>query len=202
MCSTSFTPGAAFGAGVDGVPFHAVPKIYTPSNVQPDAGRGLRAGQLSSVYGAVGAGLALEPARQFFRTGDSGYWTSSAKPGKPIVDSFGYRLPRRGFTHDQGNDDDYSRLDDGDLDDVLEEQSVSDAGLYRRSRQRASAMGAVTICTASSTVNAAKIWWADPFAVQVRGAILDGRRSRSTIPRNGAWVSFPNGVVSNGAAAR
>src|SRR5579871_3762998 len=28
-----FSPDATFGAGVDGVPFHAVPEIYRPSNI-------------------------------------------------------------------------------------------------------------------------------------------------------------------------
>src|SRR5579862_9991600 len=38
-----FAPSAAFGAGVDGVPFHAVPEIYTPSNVGQMLGAGLGA---------------------------------------------------------------------------------------------------------------------------------------------------------------
>ncbi len=191
-----FAPDAAFGAGVDGVPFHAVPKIYTPSNVQQMLGTG---------FGAVSYRLYTELSVQdwhwnpagSFSNGDSGYWTSAATLGDPIVDTYGYRLPRRGFTHDQGNDDDYSRLDDGDLatfwksNPYLTQPFTGDPDnshpqwvLYDLRRRE--------------QVNAAKIWWGSPFAVQYAVQYWTGDDPIYD-PARGAWVNFPGGAVSDGA---
>ncbi|MDX2291414.1 MULTISPECIES: hypothetical protein, partial [Streptomyces] len=100
-----FVPAQAFGAGVDGVPYPAVARIYTPANVAKMLGAG---------FGTVSYRLYTElsvqdwhwnPAGGFSETAKQGYWTSSATPGAATLHTFGYRLPRRGFTHDQGNDD-------------------------------------------------------------------------------------------------
>ncbi len=110
-----FSPQTAFGVGVDGVPSRAVPEIYTPSNVRQMLGAGLGAVSYR-LYTAVSVqDWHWNPAGSYSDSHSQGYWTSSATPGTAIVDTYGYRLPRRGFTHDQGNDDDYSRLDDGSL---------------------------------------------------------------------------------------
>ena len=191
-----FSPDATFGAGVDGVPFHAVPEIYTSHNVRKMLGAG---------FGAVSYRLYTElsvqdwhwnPSGKWSEAGKQGYWTSSSKLGEPIVNSFGYRLPRRGFTHDQGNDDDYSRLDDDDLGTFWKSNPYL-AERYTGDRDKAHPQWVLYDMRGVRGVNAAKIWWGRPFAVKYAVQYWAGDDAIWD-PGHGAWVNFPNGVVSNG----
>jgi len=191
-----FSPGATFGAGVDGVPFHAVPEIYTPSNISQMLGAG---------FGPVSYRLYTElsvqdwhwnPAGSFSEEGSQGYWTSSATPADKIVDTYGYRLPRRGFTHDQGNDDSYSRLDDGDLETFWKSNPYLTEA-YTGDPDGSHPQWVLYDLGKAKPVNAAKIYWAHPFAVQYAVQYWTGDDPIYD-PGHGAWVSFPNGVVSNG----
>jgi hypothetical protein len=193
-----FSPITALGAGVDGVPFHAVPEIYTPANVQAMLGAGL---------GAVSYRLYTElsvqdwhwnPAGSFSESnGTQGYWTSSATPGATTVDTFGYRLPRRGFTHDQGNDDDYSRLDDGDASSFWKSDPYLTSA-FTGDPDTAHPQWVLFDLGKAKTVNAARIVWAAPYAVQYAVQYWTGDDPIYD-PANGAWVTFPTGAVTTGA---
>jgi hypothetical protein len=191
-----FSPDATFGAGVDGVPFHAVPEIYTPSNIDQMLGAG---------FGPVSYRLYTElsvqdwhwnPVGSYSEAGGQGYWTSSAVPGDEIVDTFGYRLPRRGFTHDQGNDDDYSRLDDGSLATFWKSNPYLTQA-YTGDPDSSHPQWVLYDMGARKMVNAAKIHWARPYAVQYEVQYWTGDDPIYD-PGHGAWVNFPNGAISNG----
>jgi hypothetical protein len=103
-------PLSDIGVGIDSDPAGKIPFLYSPERTRAMLGAGL---------GAVSARLYTElsiqdwhwnPAGSFSDAQhQEGYWTSSSSlSSPPIVDSFGYALPHRGSTRDQGDDDDYS----------------------------------------------------------------------------------------------
>jgi hypothetical protein len=112
-----FDPSSAIGAGVDGHERGEVERLLSPANIKAMRSAGLRpltyrlrtelAGE---VWHWNPKGTWSDAARQ------QGYWVSDPTPGDPISVSYGYRLPRRGNTVDQANNDSYSRIDDGRLD--------------------------------------------------------------------------------------
>lgn len=111
----TFRPDHDWGAGLDGHEFSQTTTTFTPSNI---------AAMKSAGFGPITYRLRTElgietwhwnpEGRWSDATHHQGYWVSNPAATKPIEISFGYRLPRRGRTIDDANNDGYSRIDDGD----------------------------------------------------------------------------------------
>src|SRR5213082_1878641 len=99
-------PTKALGAGVDGHERDECARMFTDKNIAEmrSAGFGpltyrLRTELAGEVWHWNPRGTWSNPANQ------CGYWISDDSLAEPINLSYGYRLPRRGNTIDQANDD-------------------------------------------------------------------------------------------------
>ncbi|HXW51461.1 MAG TPA: discoidin domain-containing protein [Candidatus Acidoferrales bacterium] len=137
-----------------------------------------------------------------------GYWTSSSSLSTPeIVDSFGYTLPHRGSTEDQGDDNGYSRIDDGDPNTYWKSDPYL-AQPYTGDPDSEHPQWIVIDLIYPKPVDAIGIDWMDPYArryeVQYWTGSGDAIFSSSTPERvpgatAGVWQDFPAGAITNGS---
>lgn len=196
--TNTFSPLRAFGAGVDSQGSGAIAKIYTPQNVNE---------MLSAGFGPLTYRLYTELSVQDWHWNPNGswsdaqnkqgYWTGNASPGsQQIVDSYGYRLPDRGFTTDNGNNDDYSRLDDGDATTYWKSDPYLDS-TYTGESNALHPQWIIVDLGAKKPVDAARITWADPYATDYQVQYWTGGDAIYS-PNQGSWVTFASGGVSGG----
>src|SRR5436305_9689062 len=112
----SIIPTEALRAGIDRLPTAATDKLFTEATIK----QVLTAGWQPVTY-RQNTELFVEawhwnPQGTWSDPSGKGYFTASADSSQPIRHSYGYPLPHRGFTRNDGTGAvGYSRLTDGDL---------------------------------------------------------------------------------------
>ncbi len=186
-------PQFALGSTVDKEPAGSIPALYSHANV---------AQMLEAGYGFLSYRLFTELSVQdwhwnpagHFSTPAGGYWTSDASSGGTIADSYGYRLPHSGFTSDQGNNEGYSRIDDGNP------RTYWKSNPYLSSRftgdpDSEHPQWVVVDAGSAQTIDAIAIHFAQPYARAFRIEYWTGSDPMND-PANGRWLTFVGGNVT------
>lgn len=121
-----------------------------------------------------------------------GYWTGNAQADTHGLVTFGYKLPRRGNTIDQANDDGYSRLDDGDPASFWKSNPYLDPHFSKESPARP--QWAVVELPRRMAIDAISLAWRQPYARRYAVQYWVGADEYE-----GRWHDFPHGTVTDGS---
>jgi len=193
-------PTKALGAGVDGHERDECARMFTDKNIAEmrSAGFGpltyrLRTELAGEVWHWNPRGTWSNPANQ------CGYWISDDSLAEPINLSYGYRLPRRGNTIDQANDDGYSRITDGNEESFWKSNPYLDSH-FTGEADDAHPQWVVIDLGASRPVNAIRIHWGAPYARQYRVEYWSGDDPMHLhADRKDEWRLFPSGALNRGS---
>ena len=190
-------PTKALGAGVDGHERGECARMFTDKNI---------AEMRSAGFGPLTYRLRTELAGEVWHWNprgtwsdtvhQCGYWISDDALAEPINLSYGYRLPRRGNTIDQANDDDYSRIADGDDESFWKSNPYLDSH-FTGEPDDAHPQWVVIDLGAAKPVNSIRIHWGTPYAQQYRVEYWSGEDPMHLHAyRKDEWRLFPNGKVN------
>ena len=190
---SSIRPDLALGGAVDGLPAGEVEKLFTRHNL--DA---IRSAGLGPISYSLRTELAID-AWHWDEEGSwsdpvhrQGYWTGSDNPKQPVMTGWGYKLPRRGDSVDQAENDGFSRLDDGDPQSFWKSNPYLDAELSHAADRP---QWVVVDFGEGRAVSAARIVWKQPYAVHYRVQYWTGV---DPYDDEGHWRDFLGGEQSHG----
>ena len=199
-----FDPRSALGATLDGHSQGDAKTKLSPASVRQ---------MLQAGLGPISARLRTELAVEAWhwnpkgRWSDprhqQGYWVSDAQPqaGQPILASFGYKLPRRGNTLDEANDDGYSRLDDGDSSTFWKSNPYL-AQPFSGEADTAHPQWVVIDFGKPVPINAVEIHWADPYATRFCVEYSNGEQVYFGGHPPKVWTRFPQGDIAGARGGR
>lgn len=193
-------PPEALGAGIDRLPYGAADKLFNPEMLK----QVLAAGWQTVSY-RQNTELHIEawhwnPEGSWSDPAGKGYFTGSATPRQMIRHSYGYPLPHRGVTHDDGTDFvGYSRLTDGDLNTYWKSNPYL-TQKYTGEDDSLHPQWVFVDLAARRPVMAIRIAWAEPHARRYLVQYWTGSEALDPIrhPTGGVWQTFPGGNIVKG----
>jgi len=196
--TNSIRPAEALGAGVDRLPYGAADKLFTRETID----RVLSAGWQTVTY-RQNTELHAEawhwnPHGAWSGPGERGYFVGDATPtAEPIIHSYGYPLPRRGVTRDDGTDTvGYSRLTDGDARTFWKSNPYLTQA-FTGEDDAAHPQWVILDLASKQKLNAIRVDWAAPYA---RDYVVQFWSGDDPIkkPAAGSWQRFPHGAIADG----
>jgi len=195
----TFVPSKNIGGAIDGHFKGDIKKMLTPQNISEMKLAGLK---------PVSYRLRTELAGEVWhwnthgKWSDSlnqqGYWISDTTSEKPIDLSSGYRLPRRGNTHDQANDDGYSKITDGDTATFWKSNPYLDS-FFTQESNKIHPQWVIVDLGKRRSVNAIQIDWGNPYATSYKVDYAKGNDPQYFDPfEPGIWHSFSQSNIDNG----
>jgi hypothetical protein len=196
--TNTIKPTEALGAGIDRLPYGAADKLFVDDTIKQI----LSAGWQTVTY-RQNTELHVEawhwnPQGTWSDPAGKGYFTGSATPGTEMVrHSYGYPLPHRGVTRDDGTDQEgFSRLDDGDENSYWKSNPYLSKP-YTGEDDALHPQWVFFDLSSKQDVAAIRIAWAEPFATKYAVQYWTGEDPIHK-PAQGSWQAFPGGVVTNG----
>jgi hypothetical protein len=195
--TNSIAPTRALGAGIDRLPEGATDKLF----VEPTMKQVLSAGWQTVSY-RQNTELHIEawhwnPQGSWSDPAGKGYFTGNATPGDPIRHSYGYPLPHRGVTHDDGTDMvGYSRLTDGDLNSYWKSNPYLTQA-FTGEDDSLHPQWVFMDFAAPQMISAVRIAWAEPYARKYLVQYWTGEDPIKK-PTLGIWQTFPGGTIVDG----
>jgi hypothetical protein len=195
--SNAINPRYSVGAGVDRIPVEAIDRDLTKQALQPVLDSGWQ-----PVTYRQNTDLAVEawhwnPECTWSDPGGNGYFTGSVTSTGFIRHSFGYTLPHRGVTRNDGTGNvGFSRITDGDESTYWK----SNPYLTRRYTGEDDSLHpqwVILDLSREELVDTLKISWGEPYATDYVLQYWTGLDPLH-FPTRGAWVTLPQGVVTAG----
>ena len=195
----TFKPRYALGSTVDRVPSNATDTFFRPDQIQQILSAGWGVISYRQNTDLFVQAWHWNPAGRWSDPAGKGYFVGSAVPGKKLIrHSYGYQLPHRGFTRNNGTEfDGYSRLDDGKLQSYWKSNPYL-SKTFTGEDDSLHPQWVVINLERRQQINAIRIAWAQPFARSYKVQYWVGTGDAMDEQDKGTWKDFAGGVISDG----
>jgi hypothetical protein len=192
-----FSPLYALGSTVDRVPSNATDVFFRPDQVNKVLSAGWGVISYRQNTDLFVQAWHWNPKGRWSDLAGRGYFTGDATPTAEMIQhSYGYALRHRGFTRNGGTEfDGFSRLDDGDPQSywksnpyLTKQFTGEDDSLHPQ--------WVVIALDKKEDVNAIRIEWADPYALDFEVQYWTGESDAMDDQDKGAWKAFSHGTVT------
>jgi hypothetical protein len=192
-----FQPNQTLGAGIDRI----APEAIDSGLSQPNLGRAMASGWQPISY-RNNTELSIEawhwnPEGSWSEPGEKGYFTGSTHSTKPIRYSYGYSLPHRGFTRNDGTPNaGFSRMTDGDENTYWKSNPYL-THAFTGENDALHPQWVIVDLAQVQQVDSIKIKWGEPYATKFKVQQWAGEDPMHG-PTKGSWQDFAAGVIDSG----